>query len=291
MWAGGKTKLIKYYQPYMPKNVKYYYEPFFGGGAMFLEVMRRYNNVQVLLNDKNEEIMNIYQMVRLELPRFMRYLDKMEAEYLALPATRTHRPIHEIDTPRTRYEYCDILRHKYAGVAGFNNDWYEVERAAVLYFLFKTGFNGVYQASKKTGKYFTPPGLLNHKDKIYDRSVLYEWQELLINAGIDSVDWSEIDYIDTEGAFIFLDPPYRGSFTNYNQPFDDSRQLELVHFAQKLQRTKVLLTNRDIGDTFWIDNKGSLKLDLIPVVYTAGRRKKTDNGFEAKPAIEVVLYN
>lgn len=293
MWAGGKTKLIKYYKPIMPSTIKYYYEPFFGGGAMFLDVVKNYSPEQVFINDINEDIMLIYQMIRLEHTRFMRYLDTMEAEYLPLPTGRIYRPIEQVDIPRTRYEYCDLLRHKYAGVKGFSNSWYEIEKAAVLYFLFKTGFNGVYQASQKTGKYFTPPGLLNHKNKIYDRDVVLYWHEALssTNAGIRSVDWSELDYIDHPDVFIFLDPPYRGSFTTYNQPFNDNEQLKLLRFVQSFRHTKVLLTNRDIGDTFWIDNKKELNLNLIPVTYTAGRRKRTAEGFEAKPAIEVMLWN
>ena len=42
MWAGGKTKLLKHYQPYLPSYVTHYHEPFFGGGAMFIYVMKRY---------------------------------------------------------------------------------------------------------------------------------------------------------------------------------------------------------------------------------------------------------
>ena len=43
MWAGGKTKLLKHYQPYLPSYVTHYHEPFFGGGAMFIYVMKRYH--------------------------------------------------------------------------------------------------------------------------------------------------------------------------------------------------------------------------------------------------------
>jgi hypothetical protein len=32
-------------------------------------------------------------------------------------------------------------------------------------------------------------------------------------------------------------------------------------------------------------------VDKFPVTYTAGRRKKTDEGFEAKPATELLIRN
>lgn len=34
-WAGGKSRLIQQYIPYLPTNYETYYEPFIGGGAVF----------------------------------------------------------------------------------------------------------------------------------------------------------------------------------------------------------------------------------------------------------------
>ena len=36
MWAGGKSKMLEKYEPYLPKTFKGYCEPFLGGGAMFI---------------------------------------------------------------------------------------------------------------------------------------------------------------------------------------------------------------------------------------------------------------
>ena len=38
-WAGGKTQLLKYLKPLVPKKIETYYEPFFGGGALFFEIL------------------------------------------------------------------------------------------------------------------------------------------------------------------------------------------------------------------------------------------------------------
>ena len=39
IWAGGKTKMLKYHAPHLPSTVNSYSEPFFGGGAMFLYIL------------------------------------------------------------------------------------------------------------------------------------------------------------------------------------------------------------------------------------------------------------
>ena len=36
MWAGGKKKLLKKYEPHLPQDFDTYVEPFLGGGAMFI---------------------------------------------------------------------------------------------------------------------------------------------------------------------------------------------------------------------------------------------------------------
>ena len=43
IWAGGKTKVLKHYKDFLPSSSSFsnYYEPFFGGGAMFVHVEGR----------------------------------------------------------------------------------------------------------------------------------------------------------------------------------------------------------------------------------------------------------
>ena len=55
IWAGGKTKVLKHYAPFMPSSFETYYEPFFGGGAMFVHVMNTYQPKNVVINDINDD--------------------------------------------------------------------------------------------------------------------------------------------------------------------------------------------------------------------------------------------
>ena len=55
------------------------------------------------------------------------------------------------------------------------------------------------------------------------------------------------------------------------------------------ENKNVWLCNRDSGDGFF-ENRNAM-LNKFPVTYTAGRRKKIENGFAAKKATEILLYN
>ncbi len=278
MWAGGKTRLMRHYKPYLPSKVDSYYEPFFGGGAMFIHVMETYKPRRVMINDINADIMNIYKAIRDDCDNFTADVDSLERRYL--PGSKEQRK-----------EFYFKVRHHHA----YNYQlWSKTREAATLYFLMKTGFNGIYQINKNTnGRYGTPAGLLNQKDQVYDRKVVQWWHDNLQNVDIISTDWSHVywNYMihdDKPETFIFLDPPYRGSFTSYGQTFSDVDQKTLLEKAESFIHAGVFLTNRDIGDGFF--DTTTLDKIQIPVIYTAGRRKQTATGYEAKPATELLLY-
>jgi DNA adenine methylase len=277
MWAGGKTKLLKHYIPYMPDKVDTYYEPFFGGGAMFLYIMEHYKPSKVYINDINIDIMRIYRVIGSEsVYEFIDIVDALQKHYMPL-------------NKELRKSFYFKLRHEHAYDYV---SWTDVKQAATLYFLMKTGFNGIFQINKNTnGRFGTPSGLLNQTDRVYDRDNVIAWANILRQADVDISygDWKDLTYTDTDNTFIFFDPPYRGSFTSYGQSFNDIDQNQLLKQAKSFKYANVFLSNRDINDNFW-NNVESLKKIEIDVTYTAGRRKKTDTGYEAKKAKEILLY-
>ena len=98
---------------------------------------------------------------------------------------------------------------------------------------------------------------------------------------------------DKESTFFFMDPPYRESFTSYGQLFSDDDQIKLLEYCQNVNATggKVFLCNRDDNDNFWNGREGNLSVSRFPITYTAGRRKKTEDGFIAKTATEILFHS
>lgn len=278
IWAGGKNKMLKHYKPHMPKTVDKYFEPFFGGGAMFIHVFNNYKPDEMVINDINTDIVRIYKTIKSDCDSFLKILDNLSQQYLPL-------------NKENRKEFYYSLRHEHA----YDYlKWDTTEEAATLYFLMKTGFNGIFQVNINTNNRFgTPSGLLNQKDKVYDKDVVLWWNKALQKTTILSGDWKETTSLvkDIPDTFVFLDPPYRGSFTSYGQTFDDNDQKDLVEFAKKFEHTRVFLCNRDIDDNFYENILEDLLINKYPVTYTAGRRKKTVDGFEAKKATEVLIRN
>lgn len=278
IWAGGKNKMLKHYLPIMPKQVDTYVEPFFGGGAMFCHIVQNYQPKKLVINDVNADIVRIYNSIKNNLPEFLFKLDSYCNVYL---------PMNKED----RKKYYFEVRHEHA----YDYDkWSEAEEAATLYFLMKTGFNGIFQINNNTNRrYGTPAGLLNQKDKVYELDIVKWWNQALQNTEVMSGDWKEClkQVPDEDNTFVFLDPPYRDSFTSYGQTFGDDEQEKLIKYVRSRKLSTAFLCNRDAEDGWFEERLGKLIMDKFPVTYTAGRRKQTEEGFEAKQATEVLIRN
>jgi DNA adenine methylase len=282
MWAGGKSKMLKHYAPYLPTDFDTYIEPFFGGGAMYVWAYNKNPNATFVINDVNENIVQIYLAIKNNHSQFVSRMDELSAKYLSL---------NKQDRKTFYYE----LRNEYA----FDyHKWDKTTESATLYFLMKTGFNGIWQINKNTNNRFgTPSGLLNEKDSVYDRENVVLWNKALQNTTILCSDFSNTLPYVTKDSWIFMDPPYRGGFTKYATEFDDDKQKQVVDFANSavMLGAKAWVTNRDLEDSFFeqylADNSYNMDIHKFDVTYTAGRRKKTQNGFEAKKAKEVLIIS
>tara|TARA_R100000030_G_scaffold17395_1_gene11914 strand:+ start:164 stop:532 length:369 start_codon:yes stop_codon:yes gene_type:complete len=112
------------------------------------------------------------------------------------------------------------------------------------------------------------------------------WHWALQNVDIKSADWRDAVTDDPNG-FFFFDPPYRNSFADYGNGFNEDALLDLIDFADAQKR--VFVANR--ADDNWFEDKSkSLDVHYFDITYTAGRRKKTEDGYAAKKAREILLY-
>jgi len=61
-WAGGKEQELKYIHPALPKKFNNYFEPFIGGGAVYFSI----NAKRYFINDKSNELIDLYNSIKLE---------------------------------------------------------------------------------------------------------------------------------------------------------------------------------------------------------------------------------
>ncbi len=270
MWAGGKSRLLSRYADVWPSGpFQRYVEPFFGGGAVF-GWLQTSSPLPAYLNDINAELMGVLEAVRDDADGFLGRVEALLRPYL------------ELDGKEPRKAFYYALRASY----------WEQPDSATLFVLMRLGFNGIWQTcADSKGLFGTPAGLLNHTamEQVVKEPLIRQWSAALRRASITSGDYRGMNF-PRDGALVYLDPPYRDSFTSYGTSFDDDAQRTLVHEAVGYAEAgaTVLLANRVVeGDEFFESLLGDrASFHYFDVTYTAGRRKATANGFEAKPARE-----
>ena len=249
-WAGGKGQLLKEIEKYYSfenGKITKYAEPFVGGGAVLFDILSKYDLEEVYISDINAELINTYVIIRERIDKLLILLKKYQKEYLPL-------------STEGRKAYYLEKRDRFNKLILNSNESENVEKAALMVFLNKTCFNGLFRVNKK-GLFNVPMG--SYKNPlICDEKNLRAVSEKLKNVKIVCGDYKDsAEFID-EKTFVYFDPPYRplpetSSFTAYTEDlFGDDKQIELADFVNEMHKkgAKIVISNSDPKNTREDDN-------------------------------------
>jgi DNA adenine methylase len=241
-WVGGKNKLIPQMEQYYPKELKenkidVYIEPFVGGGAILIDILKKYNIKKAYAFDINKNLINCYNIIKDKVESLVLELKKLEEEYLKLD-------------DENRKEYYYDIRKKYNSI-NIENENEALEKTTYFIFLNKTCFNGLYRENRR-GQFNVPIGKYKNPT-IFDEENLIELSKLIKNVTFINGDYRESYKYIEENTFIYFDPPYRpinktSSFTSYSkEDFNDENQKELGEYFRKINdnnsNVKLMLSN------------------------------------------------
>jgi DNA adenine methylase len=258
-WAGGKSQLLAQFERLYPLElkqgrIKRYIEPFIGGGAVFFEVAQKYEIESAYLYDINVELVLAYKVIQKAPEKLIERLYKLSEIYKGFTEDRRKSFFYEIrDSYNSQRANIDYQR--------YSENW--VLRAAMLIFLNRTCFNGLFRLNSKGG--FNVPHGRYANPRILDEENLIAVSRLLRNAEILAGDFELCEKAITANSFIYFDPPYRplnktSSFTSYSTfDFNDEQQARLADFFRGLDNkydSKLMLSNSDpkneaLEDTFF----------------------------------------
>src|SRR5918994_4091435 len=63
-WAGGKRRIAHFLSKFCPDVIERYFEPFLGGGSLFLYLAQTKPRFKAVLSDSNPDLINVYKCVR-----------------------------------------------------------------------------------------------------------------------------------------------------------------------------------------------------------------------------------
>ena len=264
-WAGGKGQLLKEIEKYYPFDngtVTKYAEPFVGGGAVLFDILSKYSLEQIYISDVNVALINTYVVIRKHIGELIGLLNKYQNEYIPLETEE-------------RKLYYMAKRERFNNLKANGNESENIEKAALMIFLNRTCFNGLYRVNKK-GFFNVPMGAYKNP-LICDEKNLCAVSEKLQNVRIVCGDYKKsAEFIDRH-TFVYFDPPYRpltktANFTAYTESlFDDEKQIELAEFAESMHKkgAKVVVSNSD-------PKNSDTKDDFFDNIYSSHKIKRVE---------------
>lgn len=249
-WAGGKGQLlaeIEKYYPFENEKVTKYAEPFVGGGAVLFDILSKYNLEEVYISDINAELINTYRVIRDDIEKLISILSVMQSDFLPLET-------------QERKLYYLAKRERFNDLKVNGDKKVNIEKAALMIFLNKTCFNGLFRVNKK-GLFNVPIGSYKNPmicDEKNLRAVSEKMQKVKIVCG----DYRESSAFIDKNTFVYFDPPYRpitntASFTAYTENlFNDEEQIELARFVDNLhiKGARIVVSNSDPKNSNTEDN-------------------------------------
>lgn len=263
--------------PYIPQYEGRYFEPFFGGGAMYFHIEPE----RAVINDINTKLMDFYRAVQQNYQHLSKELAMIEeiysnnrADYEALK--QQHPDERVVDKNEALYYN---MRDMYNGLKEP-----KYSDAALYYFINKTSYSGMIRYNTK-GEYNVPYGRYKH----LNTSLLSEHHHyLLLNTDIYNSDYKNIFDLTENNDFVFLDPPYDCIFSDYGNEeyrdgFSEENHRKLANDFQNLNCKAMLV----IGATSLTRElyRGSIKAE-----YDKNYSVNIRNRFHAE-AVHLIVTN
>ena len=250
-WTGGKRRLLKEIKKYIPEDYNDYYEPFFGGGALFFDLELK--DKKIVINDINKDLINFYIQVRDNSTEVINGFNEV------LPTLVKKEKYEEI-----RKQFNDKIK----------NEEYDIELACLFLLLNVSAFNGLYRKNKNNEfntPYANPDRVRKLQRKVIEERV--KEGSLLLNQNVEicNEDYSTILSRAKKGDFVFIDSPYIDTFTAYSSgDFPLEEQEKLANLCRELDKRGVyfLATNLDTEKTRELYD--GFNLSSIDIVHTAG---------------------
>lgn len=259
-YVGDKYKLMKQLIGLFPAEVDNFYEPFVGGGTVFLNVKAN----KYFLNDIDKNLVSIHKFLiesSKDQDKFFKSIEKIINKY------NLSRSYKEDIVPASLKK-----QWKKTYFAKFNKEGYDKLRIKVnkyikndpliLYVLLIYGFNRMLRFNGG-GKFNLPVGnvdfnknvvnaLNNYFDFVRDEKITFSSKDF--RSYFTNKSFSKND-------FVYLDPPYLITASEYNKLWDRQSETDLLSAIDTLNRNGIKFALSNV--THYNGSKNDLLIDWM----------------------------
>jgi DNA adenine methylase len=293
-WAGSKLKLASNIVNKFPVSIKgNYLEPFLGGCSILLEFLNRLEantinlNGKIYVNDSNVILIKFYQLIQETPDIFFEKIDCYIKMYNDAKNIKYNKKVIDIKTiteNEAQFHGKETLYYFYR--KKYNKlDIINVDKLILFFFLNRTCFRGLHRTG--VNGFNVPFGNYTIDNmKFYDKENVLKFHVLLNKYDVifEHKDFTEFLKDTNSNDFIYLDPPYYGTFSNYNvDDFTHNFHLNLNSLITKTIKCKFIMSNSNCE--FNCEKYSNYKIEIINVKY------KINSKNPQKKETELVIIN
>lgn len=259
-YVGDKYKLMKQLENLFPKEINNFYEPFVGGGTVFLNIEAK----KYFLNDIDKHLVNIQKLLIASSKnpeKFFKDVEKIVHKY-------------KLSHSYNKNIVPDSLKKEFKKTyyARFNKDGYDKLRMRVnnfqknnpliLYILLIYGFNRMLRFNGG-GKFNLPVGNVDFNKNVVKALNGYFTFVHDKKISITSKDFKKFfsDKKYLKNDFVYLDPPYLISASEYNKLWSQKSESDLLKFIDALNKKGVKFALSNV--THYNGSKNDLLLEWM----------------------------
>ena len=284
-WAGGKRQLLHVIREYYPRQFSEYVEPFFGSGAVFFDLHAAglLTTRRVRLADANPDLIGCYTTLRDRPEEVIAVLEVLAVQ---------HRRLGDAFFYEVRDTRFNPARARAGGA-------YTPELAAMLIFLNRTGFNGLFRLNRR-GEFNVPAGRYANPrvcDPAHLRAVATAFRATRVTMALESFERSLARA--GRGVFVYCDPPYAplsrtASFASYTAegfgPTDQERLRDAI-VAAAGRGASVVVSNSSAPLIDALYTTDAARRANLRVVRVPARRAINSRAANRGPVDELLITN
>lgn len=250
-YVGDKYKLMPQLKLLMPQRVEKYVEPFVGGGSSFLN----YKGKSYMLNDVDFYVVELHKKIGSYVGKteelFIQLFEIIDFYGLSCSCRGICVP-NELKKKYVKTYYSKYNKESYIKMRkDFNSDKKDFLK---LYLLLIYGFNHMIRFNQK-GDFNLPVGNVDFNNNVYQ--AISNYLEFVEQHEIEFFNMDYISFLEKikldNNAYVFLDPPYLISMSEYNKLWNDKKESELCEYMDSLNDRGI-----NFGITNLIKHKGNV---------------------------------
>ncbi len=249
-YVGDKYKLMPQLKQLFPGNIDTYIEPFAGGGSSFLNTKAR----KYIVNDIDKYVVELHRFIASFADRSEEFIQKLYDAIDHYGLSCSYKGVTVPEELKKKYVKTYYSRYNKDAYCKMKEDYNATGDMLLLYLLLIYGFNHMIRFNG-AGLFNLPVGNVDFNQNVYN--ALHSYLRFMSESKIDFYNMDYMSFLNSielgEKTYIYLDPPYLISGSEYNKYWNETEERRLCDFLDQLNSEGIMF-----GITNLISHKGKV---------------------------------